>query len=47
MLTWIMFLKFLDDLEQIREQEALMGGKKFRQAVEPLPLEGLGRQETA
>jgi type I restriction enzyme M protein len=34
MLTWIMFLKFLDDLEQIREQEALMAGKKFRPAVE-------------
>jgi len=34
MLTWIMFLKFLDDLEQIREQEALMAGKKFRPAIE-------------
>ena len=35
MLTWIMFLKFLDDLEQIREQEAAMAGKKFRPALEP------------
>ncbi|MCX5912871.1 MAG: N-6 DNA methylase, partial [Deltaproteobacteria bacterium] len=35
MLTWVMFLKFLDDLEQIRKQEALMGGKKFRPTVEP------------
>ena len=35
MLTWIMFLKFLDDLEQMREQEALMSGKKFRPAIEP------------
>ena len=35
MLTWVMFLKFLDDLEQIREQEALMAGKKFRPAIEP------------
>jgi type I restriction enzyme M protein len=35
MLTWIMFLKFLDDLEQIRAQEAVMAGKKFRQAIEP------------
>ncbi|MCX5909153.1 MAG: type I restriction-modification system subunit M N-terminal domain-containing protein, partial [Deltaproteobacteria bacterium] len=35
MLTWIMFLKFLDDLEQIREQEALMAGKKFRPAIDP------------
>src|SRR5438034_1326537 len=35
MLTWIMFLKFLDDMEQIREQEATLGGKKFRPAIEP------------
>src|SRR6478672_11661828 len=30
MLTWIMFLKFLDDIEQIEEQRALLGGKKHR-----------------
>src|ERR1700704_1650371 len=35
MLTWIMFLKFLDDLEQVREEEALIGGEKFRPAIEP------------
>src|SRR3972149_4117096 len=35
MLTWIMFLKFLDDMEQIREQEAKMAGKRFRLAIEP------------
>src|SRR3989454_2565216 len=35
MLTWVMFLKFLDDMEQIREQEATLGGKKFRPAIEP------------
>jgi type I restriction enzyme M protein len=35
MLTWIMFLKFLDDLEQIHEQEAVMRKKKFRPAIEP------------
>lgn len=35
MLTWIMFLKFLDDMEQIREQEAKVGGKRFRPAIEP------------
>src|SRR5260370_37506582 len=29
MLTWIMFLKFLDDMEQIAEQEAADGGKAF------------------
>ncbi len=34
MLTWIMFLKFLDDMEQIREQEALMARERFRPAVE-------------
>ncbi len=33
MLTWIMFLKFLDDMEQIREQEAKMRGERFRQAI--------------
>ncbi|MGH7847709.1 MAG: N-6 DNA methylase [Candidatus Binatia bacterium] len=35
MLTWIMFLKFLDDMEQIREEEAKMSGKRFRAALEP------------
>jgi type I restriction enzyme M protein len=35
MLTWIMFLKFLDDLEQIREAEATLGGKRFSPAIEP------------
>jgi type I restriction enzyme M protein len=34
MLTWIMFLKFLDDMEQIRQQEAAMAGKKFKPAIE-------------
>src|SRR3989304_3158485 len=34
MLTWIMFLKFLDDMEQMREQEAVLAGKKFRPAIE-------------
>src|SRR5216683_5119777 len=35
MLTWIMFLKFLDDLEDVREEEALIGGETFRPAIEP------------
>src|SRR5437867_9777113 len=35
LLTWIMFLKFLDDLELQREGEAKLAGKKFRPAVEP------------
>jgi type I restriction enzyme M protein len=34
LLTWIMFLKFLDDLEQQREEEAQLGRKKFRPAIE-------------
>src|SRR5579871_5898635 len=34
LLTWIMFLKFLDDLEQQREDEARLAGKKFKAAVE-------------
>ncbi len=34
MLTWIMFLKFLDDLEMQREDEAKLAGTKFRAAIE-------------
>jgi type I restriction enzyme M protein len=34
LLTWIMFLKFLDDLELQREDEAKLAGKKFKPAVE-------------
>lgn len=34
MLTWIMFLKFLDDLEMQRKDEADLAGTKFRPAVE-------------
>lgn len=35
MLTWIMFLKFLDDTEILRETDAALAGKKFIPAVEP------------
>src|SRR5881409_1055059 len=35
MLTWIMFLKFLDDLELQREDEAKLSAKKFKPAIEP------------
>jgi type I restriction enzyme M protein len=35
MLTWIMFLKFLDDVEYIREQESALSGARFRRAIEP------------
>lgn len=34
LLTWVMFLKFLDDLEQQREDEAKLAGKPFRAALE-------------
>jgi type I restriction enzyme M protein len=34
MLTWIMFLKFLDDMENIRQEEAKLAGKRFRPAME-------------
>ena len=34
-LTWIMFLKFLDDLELQREEEAALAGKKFQRAIDP------------
>ena len=37
LLTWIMFLKFLDDLERQREDEASLARKKFRAAIEPPP----------
>jgi len=35
MLTWIMFLKFLGDMEMISEQEAGLSGEKYRPAIEP------------
>ena len=35
LLTWVMFLKFLDDMEQIREQEAKLSGKKYKPDIEP------------
>src|SRR3984893_11427446 len=34
LLTWIMFLKFLDDLEHQREEEAALAGNKFKAAIE-------------
>ena len=35
MLTWIMFLKFIDDLEFMNEDEAVLAGKAFHAAIEP------------
>ncbi len=34
MLTWIMFLKFLDDMEQIEASKAKLRGKRYRPAIE-------------
>lgn len=34
LLTWILFLKFLDDLEMQREDEARLAGAKFRPAID-------------
>jgi type I restriction enzyme M protein len=34
MLTWVMFLKFLDDLENIYEQKAALAGKKYRPIIQ-------------
>lgn len=33
LLTWIMFLKFLDDREKLEETRAKIGGKKYKAAV--------------
>src|SRR5688572_32201747 len=35
MLTWVMFLKFVDDLERQAEDEAALAGKPFRPAIAP------------
>lgn len=34
MLTWIMFLKFLDDLERLQEDEAKLARKTFKPSIE-------------
>lgn len=33
-LTWILFLKFIDDSERVREEEAILSGEKFQPAIE-------------
>ncbi|GAB1364673.1 hypothetical protein MASR1M32_39090 [Rhodobacter sp.] len=35
MLTWIMFLKFLDDMERIEDERAELAGKDYRPIIEP------------
>ena len=34
LLTWVMFLKFLDDLEFKHEQEAALDGKRYQPIIE-------------
>jgi len=34
LLTWVMFLKFLDDLETVHEQEAELDGKRYQPIIE-------------
>ena len=34
LLTWVMFLKFMDDLERQQEDEAVLAGTRFRPAIE-------------
>jgi type I restriction enzyme M protein len=34
LLTWIMFLKFLDDRERLSEAEAAIGGKSYKAAID-------------
>jgi len=34
MLTWIMFLKFLDDMEQVDEEATKLEGKKYKPVIE-------------
>ncbi len=35
LLTWVMFLKFLDDAERQREEEAALAGEQFRPIIVP------------
>jgi len=35
MLTWVMFLKFLDDMEHLEEERAELAGEDYRPAIEP------------
>jgi type I restriction enzyme M protein len=35
LLTWVMFLKFLDDMEQIEQSKAKLAGDRYHAAIEP------------
>lgn len=42
MLVWVMFLKFMDDMEMIREEEAILKEERFRPAIAALIAGGTG-----
>ena len=42
MLTWIMFLKFLADREKLEETRTEIAGKRYKAAIDRLPLARLG-----
>src|ERR1700740_2415522 len=44
MLTWVMFLKFLDDLEHIHEQKAALAGKPYKPIIQAHIAGGIGRR---
>lgn len=47
LLTWVMFLKFLDDMDQIEESKAKMRGEKHKGAIEaPYRWRDWGAEET-
>ena len=44
--SWILFLKYLDDLEKANEQKAELAGKKYAYIIDKTaPLVGMGRAE--
>lgn len=34
-LTWLMFLKFVDDMERVLEDEAVLAGEPYRNLIDP------------
>ncbi|WP_334148250.1 class I SAM-dependent DNA methyltransferase, partial [Hyphomicrobium sp.] len=34
-LTWLMFLKFVDDMERVHEDEAVLAGETYRSLIDP------------
>ena len=44
--SWMLFLKYLDDLERANEQKAELAGKKYQPIIDDeAPLVGLGGAE--